>query len=607
MKILVFDCEVFKYDWIFVFKDTKSKEYTIFHNDSTAIKEFLEDEDIVLCGFNSKHYDNYILKAILYGASNETIKEINDYIINTDNYAWNHPFFKYKKTTFNSFDLFDDMQEGLSLKAIEGHLGMNIVETSVDFNIDRPLTLEEVKLEIKYCSSDVDATEVLLQKRKKYLKTKILLGRMKNIPDVISLSCTNAGIVAKYLQAVATPRTDGRDYVIPSNLDVSIIPQKILDFFETIHDLSIPDKVLFKTSLSIKLGTCSCKFAWGGVHGSEKKYIGESNDEWIIQNRDVSSLYPSLAIIYNYISRNSPSPELYRQTYDTRIEAKHTHNVEVSDTLKLPLNTYTGAMENAYNALYDPLKPRSIRISGQLFMTELIMRLLQACTSIQFININTDGIMYRVKRTELSIIDDICAKWEKKTGLELETDEIKKVWIKDVNNLLLIKTNGKIKTCGSYLNYGISMKGAWSINNNHIIVKKALYNYFVEGKPVENTINESQNIFDFQIIAKAGSSYKDASYTVAGERQIIQKVNRVYATNNVAYGTIMKQKINKDKDDKIGSLPEHCLIDNDNHLSIVDIDKKWYIALAKKYIDDYTKKKESKKIQNLKNQILTML
>jgi predicted S18 family serine protease len=38
---------------------------------------------------------------------------------------------------------------------------------------------------------------------------------------------------------------------------------------------------------------------------------------------------------------------------------------------------------------------------------------------------------------------------------------------------------------------------------------------------------------------------------------------------------------------KIGGLPENCIIDNKNRLTIDAVDKSWYIALAKKYISDY--------------------
>ena len=35
----IFDCEVFAFDWLFVFKNLESKEYTIIHNDNDAVKE----------------------------------------------------------------------------------------------------------------------------------------------------------------------------------------------------------------------------------------------------------------------------------------------------------------------------------------------------------------------------------------------------------------------------------------------------------------------------------------------------------------------------------------------------------------------------------------
>ena len=56
------------------------------------------------------------------------------------------------------------------------------------------------------------------------------------------------------LQAERKEWNDGREYVYPKNLDIAVIPKPILDFFETIHDMSIPDEVLFKTSFEIEIG-----------------------------------------------------------------------------------------------------------------------------------------------------------------------------------------------------------------------------------------------------------------------------------------------------------------------------------------------------------------
>lgn len=593
MRWFTYDTEVFSHDFIVVFRNKETGEYAVFHNDNDGVKDFITD-DAVYCGFNSKDYDQYIIKAIVAGFSPEEIKRVNDWII-SGNQGWQCPLLDGIYYRFNNVDISDDVQMGLSLKAIEGHLGMSIEETEVDFNIDRPLTVEELNLTIKYCKHDVDATEELTKLRKDYLQTKLNLGKRANIDSIKALSSTNAKLTALMLNAKKVDRTDGRDYVIPTEVDQSLIPNEVLSFFDTIHDMSIPDDELFKTSLTIDIGDMPCKYAWGGVHGSLTGFHSTSQGTRLIQNRDVSSLYPSLIEEYNYLSRNVPDPQIFYDIKKDRIHAKHIGDKPTATDLKLPLNTVSGAQENQYNDLYDPLPTRSLRISGQLFLTMLSTKLLAECKTIKLYNLNTDGLMYEIDASELPLVDKICKEWEQATRFELETDDISKVWIKDVNNLLLIKTNGEVKTVGGYLNYGISVKGAWAINNNMTIVKKALIKYFTENIPVEETINNSNDIFDFQIIAKAGAKYKAAYHLVDGKPIPVQKVNRIYATADERYGKIYKVKAENDMTAKIESLPEHCIIDNDNQLTIDKVDRTFYIDLAKKRINDYLGIKPEKK------------
>ena len=593
MKWYTYDTEVFKHDFIVVFKNKETGEYAVFHNDNDGVKDFITD-DAVYCGFNSKGYDQYIIKAIVSGFYPEEVKQVNDWII-SGNQGWQCPLLDGIYYRFNNVDISDDVQMGLSLKAIEGHLGMSIEETEVDFNISRPLTIEELNLTIKYCKHDVDATEELTKLRKDYLQTKLNLGKRANIDSIKALSSTNAKLTALMLNAKKVDRTDGRDYVIPTEVDQTLIPNEVLSFFDTIHDMSIPDDELFKTSLTIDIGDMPCKYAWGGVHGSLTGFHSTSQGTRLIQNRDVSSLYPSLIEEYNYLSRNVLDPQIFYDIKKDRIHAKHIGDKQTATDLKLPLNTVSGAQENQYNDLYDPLPTRSLRISGQLFLTMLSTKLLAECKTIKLYNLNTDGLMYEVDASELPLVDKICKEWEQATRFELETDDISKVWIKDVNNLLLIKTNGEVKTVGGYLNYGISVKGAWAINNNMTIVKKALIKYFTENIPVEETINNSNDIFEFQIIAKAGAKYKEAYHLVDGEKLSVQKVNRIYATTDERYGKIYKVKAENDMTAKIESLPEHCIIDNDNQLTIDKVDRQFYIDLAKKRINDYLGIKPEKK------------
>lgn len=184
---------------------------------------------------------------MLNGGDNERVKAHNDYIIGGGN-GWKYPFIRGQARPFKSFDLRDDIADkGLSLKAVEGNLYLPIVETSIPFDIDRPLTSEELEEVIRYCKNDVDATVRLYQERAEYLTSKKIVGNMYGVPEEDALGLTNAKLSARVLGAKAVERDDERDYEIPSNLDPDLIPKPVLDFFMQIRDKSIPDVKLFGT------------------------------------------------------------------------------------------------------------------------------------------------------------------------------------------------------------------------------------------------------------------------------------------------------------------------------------------------------------------------
>lgn len=586
MKFICYDFEVTAYDWLVDLKDTETGEHTTIHNDAAALLPLIKPENLYV-GFNTKNYDYHIMRGIADGLDNAELKQLNDWIIAGGNSGWDFPLLDRCTYRFNNVDLRDDMLPTLSLKAIEGHLGMDIRESSIPFDINRPLTQEEVEEMTVYCRHDVDATHELMKVRWGYLTTKMNLGKRVGLSPAKALSMSNAKLTATLLKANRVDRTDGRDYVYPPHLDLEAIPQEVLAFFDTIHDKTIPEDKLFETSLEITLGGMPCKYAWGGVHGSLTKYHEKATETRVIQNRDVSSLYPSLIELYGYLSRNVPDPELFYSLRRERLEAKHRGDTQTAKDLKLPLNTVSGAQESRFNALYDPLPTRSLRISGQLFLTVLTMRLLRNCPTIKLLNLNTDGLMYSIDKSDADTADRIAHEWEQETGFELELDEIQEVWIKDVNNLFLVKTNGKPKAVGGYLGYGITEKGAWNINNSMPVVKKALARHFLEGIPVRQAVLEDDDIHDFQLIAKAGDKYSKAYQNIDGVPQDIQKVNRVYATSDTRYGTLYKVKTADGSVAKIESLPDHCIIDNDNHLTIGDIDKNFYIEVAEKRLADF--------------------
>lgn len=619
MKLYIYDIEVTSDDWITIFKEpVDGSDYIVIHNDNARLRDFLSQPDIIIGGFNNKHYDDYVVMTMINGGSNVEVKRCNDWIIKEKKEPWTFPFLQYKKKPFKSFDLKDDIPDpGISLKAIEGNLKLPIVESSVSFDIDRKLTPEELDEVIQYCKYDVDSTIALYNERKEnYIDAKALISEMYNLPVEEGIGLTNAKLCARILGAKPQKFNDERDYVIPDNIDTDLIPKVILDFFLQIRDKSIPDAKLFGAGkgskgmtldliLKTSYGECPVTYAWGGVHGAKPCVVVEETEDRVIINQDVASLYPNSMLNFGYCSRAMEDPEAYRKLVERRLGYKHSGDKLRSNALKLPINTTYGAMLNAYNDLADRWAGRSVCISNQLAMTMLITMLCQKCETIDFININTDGIMFSIDKKEVALSEEIVKEWSKITRFEMERDDFKKVIQKDVNNYIGITPDGSFKTKGGYVSL---YKGGNFKTNSLQIIHKAIVEYLVNGIPAETTIRECKDIFAFQQIVKTGGSYEGSYHYVNGVREPIQKVNRVYAVKDPKYGSVVKgkwitekRKKNKDtgkmestpvdppvwSETVISECPEHCFIDNENVLTVDDLDLNYYIDMAEKRIDKY--------------------
>lgn len=639
MNLYIYDIEVFSDDWIVVFRRPEDgSNYIVIHNDNARLRDFLSQPDIIIGGFNNKHYDDYIVLTMILGGSNVEVKRHNDYIIG-GNDPWTFPFIQFKKKPFKSFDLKDDIADlGISLKAIEGNLKLPIVESSVSFGIDRKLTPEELDEVIRYCKYDVDSTIKLYQERKEnYIDAKALISEMYNLPVEEGIGLTNAKLCARILGAKPKKFNDERDYVIPDNIETTLIPKIILDFFLQIRDKSIPDAKLFGAGkgskgmtldliLKTSYGECPVTYAWGGVHGAKPCVIVEETEDRVIINQDVASLYPNSMLNFGYCSRAMEDPEAYRKLVERRLGYKHSGDKLRSNALKLPINTTYGAMLNAYNDLADRWAGRSVCISNQLAMTMLITMLCQKCATIDFININTDGIMFSIDKKEVALSEEIVKKWSEITRFEMERDDFKKVIQKDVNNYIGITPDGSFKTKGGYVSL---YKGGNFKTNSLQIIHKAIVEYLVNGVPAETTIKECKDIFAFQQIVKTGGTYEGSYQYINGERVPIQKVNRIYAVKDPKYGVVVKGKwiTEKRKKDKatgkmistpvdppvwsetvISECPDHAFIDNENVLTVDDLDLDYYIDMANRRIDRYINidPTVARKIAKIKEEVIIM-
>ena len=593
-SVTIYDFEVFAHDWLVVFKRLSDGCYFVFHNDPEAVQAYMDEQKPLLCGFNNKHYDNHILKAVLCNCSPEEVKQVNDLIIFQGIPGWNIPFLRDSGIWFTSFDLMDDMQQGLSLKAIEAHLGMDIEESEVSFNMDRSLTEKELEQTEHYCRYDVDATEKLFELRQSYLENKINIGTMAGLSAPEALYMTNPKLTATYLQEKRPEKFwgDERNYQYPKQLLMEYIPHEAVDYFNRLHDETIPMDEIMGQKLDLTVGDCPVTLGFGGIHGALPNYREDTTETRVIRNADVASYYPNLMRCMGYCSRAMPNAQMYADIITRRVAAKKAGDKETADALKLVLNSTYGGMlnghgEEAFNDLYDPLMARSVCISGQLFLLELTEHLVRECPTLKVIQLNTDGIMVSFDQADEPAWKEICREWQDRTGFELEEDRIQRIVQKDVNNYIEVQETGKVKVKGGQLVRGISTAGAFNINNNARVVSKAILNYFTDGIDPKDTVYEDGDVLDFMLIAKASGKYSGVYQECMDEMIPVQRCNRVYASINRHWGTLYKVHAETGRAAKIAGLPAHCYVDNKNILTLEEIDRDWYVRLARKYIRDF--------------------
>lgn len=570
MKFILFDFEVFLHDWLVVFKEP-SKEHTVIINDYEKLKGFFyEHQNDIFVGFNNKHYDDYILKAVL---SDISPKAVNDFIIVEGKNGYEFP--GLQKIYFNSLDLMVDIPGGIgiSLKEIESNLGMSIEESSVSFDLDRNLTEQEIQETVFYCKHDVDATERLFRERFDYVKSKLLIINKFKLP-IRCIGMTNAQLTAEVMHARKINHNDADRYDMPSCVKTK--NKKILKFFENPLD----------NTQSMVEDVCGVEhiIAYGGLHGARKKYHCKDN----IYNFDVSSYYPSMIINFDFMSRNVPAKykPLYKEIRDDRFVLKRTGD-SLADGYKLILNTLFGAMGHKWNKLFDLKQNQQVCITGQLLLVNLLEDLEPYITLIQS---NTDGIMFHTY--ELDKCKEIIKEWEERTGLEMEQDDVKEVYQKDVNNYIMLDMKGDIKTKGGYVkNYSVKKgkeKFGNFVSNSMTIIDEAIVKHLLFKTSVEDTILNCNDPMRFQITTKKGPTYKRVEWEINGEYVTTNNVNRVFASNDDKYGKLMKVKQNGRRD-TIASLPEHCFVYNKS-IDTFDmnlVDKYWYIREAKKRINDF--------------------
>ena len=377
MSILFYDFEVFKYDWLLVLIDPMAHEKTVIINDRNRLMDYHEaHKDDIWIGYNSRSYDQYILKSILLGFDP---KEVNDFIILKRRKGWEY------SSLFNRVQLYnyDCMDKIIGLKQLEGFMGNDMRETSVPFDIDRKLTRDELDMTVKYCTHDVEQTMEVFLRNKSDFDAHIDMLRTFNLP-IRNITKTQAQLSALALGCVRRDWDDEWDYRIVDTLRIKKY-REVIRWFE--EQRNVRD---YESTLIMDVCGIPHIFGWGGLHGAVGKIItSKSGNKVVIKTPthrkgllihvDVTSFYPSIMIRYDMLSRNVKDKAVYKKIYDTRVALKKAGKKKEQAPYKIILNATYGICKDVDSSAYDPRRANEVCVNGQLLLLDLLEHLEGHC------------------------------------------------------------------------------------------------------------------------------------------------------------------------------------------------------------------------------------
>lgn len=243
--------------------------------------------------------------------------------------------------------------------------------------------------------------------------------------------------------------------------------------------------------LKLTIGSTTYAMGIGGLHSCEKSVTHVADADTLLIDRDVTSFYPMLIkqCGLSPVNMGAHFQTVYRDFIARRIDAKRVKNINVSNTLKLTLNSAFGKMGSQYSVLFAPDLLIQVTLTGQLVLLMMIERLEKA--GIPVVSANTDGIVIKCPKVLEQKLMEIITKWEKETGFETEETRYRALCSRDVNNYIALKENGGYKSKGTFTSPGLQK------NPQHEICNIAAAKFLESGTPIAETVFGCKDIRKF--------------------------------------------------------------------------------------------------------------
>lgn len=490
-----------------------------------AFCNYLASAKARMVGFNNVGFDYPILHLLLrMGRSDAaTLYQKAQAIIDSqDENRWLHGV-KPGDRIVEQVDLylihhFDNRARSTSLKVLQFNMRQGSIQ-DLPFPVGSILTPEQIPVLRHYNRHDLDTTEAFYNESHEQIKFREQLtakhqrdfmnhNDTKIGKDFFVMELERAGIPCYDYspEKGRTPRQTRRPVI---HLKDAILPniqfqtpdlQRVLAWLK---EQSVSEtKGVFK-DLTAQVGNFALTFGLGGIHGSLENTHVESDEQNVIVDLDVASMYPNIAIVNRF--RPAHYPEKFCDIYSSLYEQRKAHAKGTPENamLKLALNGSFGAGNDQFSVFYDPLFLLQITLTGQLQLAMLVEWLAGYVPGLRLIQANTDGVSVVIPRAQEPRLDEIVKHWEKYTGLTMEKALFKSLHIRDVNNYIGQYENGKIKRKGAYshaFNPGVEL--GWHQDWSALVVPKAVERVLLHDAPIRTTLENWPDRMDFMLRIK---------------------------------------------------------------------------------------------------------
>jgi len=403
---------------------------------------------------------------------------------------------------------FDNKAKMTSLKALEFNMRLDSVE-DLPFPVGVPLQRDQVPVLREYNAHDVHATKAFYHASLPMIEFREQLSQ-KHGKDFLNHNDTKIGaeIFQMALEAAGVPcyeyGPDGRQPRQTQRPVIGLyqcIPKWVWfdnPAFQNVYT-HLEKQVITETKGVFKDLTAFCGglefvFGTGGIHASVENDIFVADDQMMILDLDVTSMYPSIAISQGYYPEHlGPT---FVKVYDDlrRQRVGYKKGSPENAMLKLALNGVYGKSNDKFSIFYDPKFTMSITLTGQLALAMLAERLAPIGKIIQA---NTDGITIYVDRDRYDRVKCICTGWEKETGLTLEEVEYSRMFVADVNSYIAEYVKGGVKRKGRY-----EWDVEWHQDASALVIPKVAEKVLLEGAPIRATVENWSDRMDFMCRVK---------------------------------------------------------------------------------------------------------